>query len=149
MSIFERMQKQEQKKIDVINKLLEDCIMAYPISSFIISIYQQYQKRGWLTKKQLEGVLAKSSRIDGMAPEKLAALEAIIKKMPNRHRSDLPEVKPLYQKDESIGGIINAILAKYPQHKRVLFFQSKYINNEPLSPAEITELNRFKNILKV
>jgi hypothetical protein len=69
--------------------------------------------------------------------------------MPNRHRSELPEIKPLYEKDESVGETIDAILAKYPQHKRVLFFQSKYLNNEQLAPAEITELNRFKNILKV
>ena len=150
MSIFEGMQtKPEPKKIDVINKVLEDCIIAYPVSSFIISLYQQYQKRGWLTKKQLQGLHAKASDIKDMAPEKLASLEAIIKKMPDRHRSELPETKPLYQKDESIGETINAILAKYPQHKRVLFFQSKYDNNERFSPAEITELNRFKNILKV
>jgi hypothetical protein len=148
MSIFEAV-KAEVKKIDVINRILEDCILAYPVSSFIIGIYQQYQRRGWLTKKQLEGLHTKASGIQDMAPEKLAALEAIIRKMPNRHKSDLPEAKPLYRKDESIGESISAILAKYPQHKRVLFFQSKYDNNEPLSPAEITELARFKNILKV
>ena len=141
--------KQEPKKIDVINRLLEDCVLAYPVSSFIIGTYQQYQRRGWLTKKQLQGLHAKASVIKDMAPEKLAALEAIIRKMPNRHKSELPEIKPLYQKDESIGAIINNILAKYPQHKRVLFFQSKYNNNEQLSAAEITELNKFKTILKV
>ena len=141
--------KQEVKKIDVINRLLEDCILAYPVSSFIIGIYQQYQKRGWLTKRQLQGLYEKASQIEGMAPEKPAALEAIIRKMPNRHRSELPEIKPLYEKDESVGETIDAILAKYPQHKRVLFFQSNYLNNEQLAPAEITELNRFKNILKV
>jgi hypothetical protein len=150
MSIFEQVtMKQEVKKIDVINKLLEDCVMAYPVSSFIIGIYQQYQRRGWLTKKQLKGLYTKASAITDISPEKLAGLEAIIMKMPNRHRSELPEIKPLYQKDESVGETINAILAKYPQHKRVLFFQSKYNNNETLSPTEITELNRFRNILKV
>src|SRR5687768_17109195 len=123
MSIFETMQtKPEPKKIDVINKVLEDCIMAYPISSFIISIYQQYQQRGWLTKKQLQGLHSKASDIKDMAPEKLASLEAIIKKMPDRHKSELPDIKPLYEKDESVGETINAILEKYPQHKRVLFF---------------------------
>jgi D-alanyl-D-alanine dipeptidase len=148
MSIFEVV-KAEVKKIDVINRILEDCILAYPVSSFIIGIYQQYQRRGWLTKKQLQGLHEKAARINGMAPEKLAAVEAIIKKMPDRHKSDLPEAKPLYQKDESTGETIDIILAKYPQHKRVLFLRSKYDNNEPLSPAEITELARFKNILKV
>lgn len=148
MQIFEQV-KTEIKKIDVINRVLEDCILAYPVSSFIIGIYQHYQRRGWLTKKQLQGLHDKASAIKDMAPEKLAGIEAIIKKMPNRHKSDLPEAKPLYQKDESVGEAINAILAKYPQHKRVLFFQSKYNNNEQLSSTEITELNKFKNILKV
>lgn len=148
MQIFEQV-KTEAKKIDVINRVLEDCVLAYPVSSFIIGIYQQYQRRGWLTKKQLQGLYDKASAIKEMAPEKLAAIEAIIKKMPNRHRSDLPEVKPLYQKDESVGTAINAILEKYPQHKRVLFFQSKYNNNEQLSATEISELNKFRNILKV
>lgn len=143
------MQKPEQKKIDVINRLLEDCVLAYPVSSFIIGIYQQYQRRGWLTKKQLQGLHARASAIKGIAPEKLASLEAIIKKMPNRHKSDLPEIKPLYEKDGAIGEMIGAILAKYPQHKRVLFFRSKYDNNEQLSAAEITELKKFKAVLKV
>lgn len=141
--------KQEQKKIDVINRLLEDCVLAFPVSSFIIGIYQQYQRKGWLTKKQLEGLYAKAGAIEGMAPEKLASLEAIIRKMPNRHKSDLPAPKPMYQKDESVGKVIDSILAKYPQHKRVLFFRSKYNNKEQLSAAEIAELKKFSTLLKV
>jgi hypothetical protein len=141
--------KTEQKKIDVINRLLEDCVMAYPVSSFVISIYQQYQQRGWLTKKQLEGLYAKAAAIQELEPEKLASLEALIKKMPNRDKSALPETKPLYTKDAEVGDSINAILAKYPQHKRVLFLQSKYENNEQLSAVELGELQKFKTILKV
>jgi hypothetical protein len=141
--------KTEQKKFDFINKLLEDCVLAYPVSSFIIGIYQQYQRRGWLTKRQLQGLYDKAAMIDAMPPERLASLEALIKKMPERSRSELPEAKPLYQKDETIGETINAILSKYPQHKRVLFLQSKYNNNEQLTSAETAELLRFKTILKV
>jgi hypothetical protein len=141
--------KPEQKKIDFINKLLEDCVMAYPVSSFIIGIYQQYQQRGWLTKRQLQGLYDKAALITDMPPERLASLEALIKKMPDRSRSELPQAKPMYEKDESAGEIINAILSKYPQHKRVLFLQSKYDNNETLSAVETAELLRFKTILKV
>ena len=141
--------KTEPKKIDVINRLLEDCILAYPVSSFVIGVYQQYQRRGWLTKKQLQGLLAKASAIEGMAPERLAALEAIIRKMPDRHKSELPVSKPLYEKDEATGEIIRAILDRYPQHKRVLFLRSKFENNEPLTAAETAELQRFRTLLKV
>jgi len=54
----------------------------------------------------------------------------------------------MYTKDEKAGEMIAAILAKYPQHKRVLFLKSKYDNNESLLPAEITELEKFKRMLK-
>jgi hypothetical protein len=134
-------------KLDIINMLLEDCIMAYPVSSFIISIYQQYQKRGWLTKKQLEGLYDKSAKINGVLPGRLAALESIIKSMPNRDRSDLPENTPMFQRDESVGQIIDEILVKYPQHKRVLFLKARYENDQIIIPSEIAELNKFKKLL--
>jgi hypothetical protein len=132
----------QRSKVDVINMVLEDCIVAYPVSSFIISLYQQYQQRGWLTKKQLEGLHAKATTAK-IGDERLAALEAIIKKMPNRQKSELPEVKPMYEKDEEVGKMIENVLSKYPQHKRVLYLQLKYNNNEPLSSTEINELKTF------
>jgi hypothetical protein len=53
----------------------------------------------------------------------------------------------LYSKDETTGKLIDAILEKYPQHKRVLFFKVKYDNNELLSSSEATELERFYKLL--
>jgi len=141
----------EQKKpgIDIINEVLEACILAYPVSSFIISLYKQYISRGWLTKKQLEGLYGKAQKIPDLSPGKLAALEAIIHKMPTRYKSEAPATtKPLYEKDEQTGKLIRAILEKYPQHKRVLFLQSKYKNNEPLSSAELADLKKFSKLLK-
>lgn len=143
---------QANKKIsdlDIVNEVLEACIMAYPVSSFVISIYQQYQKRGSLSKKQLQGLYGKASEIESLPPAKLATLEALIKKMPTRFKSELPENKPLYEKDKVAGELIDVILAKYPQHKRVLFLQSKYNNNETLSAMEVDELKKFKQILKL
>ena len=137
-----------KSKLDIINMLLEDCILAYPVSSFVISIYKQYQQRGWLSKKQLQGLYGKASKISGLPPGRLAALESIIKKMPTRDRSALPENAPLFEKDKTAGGLIEDILSKYPQHKRVLFLKAKYDNNEALSAADITELKKFKLLLK-
>ena len=69
--------------------------------------------------------------------------------MPNRTKSEAPkEATPLYQKDEAAGKLIEAILARYPQHKRVLFLQAKYNNNETLNAAEMTDLKRFHQALK-
>ena len=140
-------QKNEKEKLDIINMLLEDCIMAYPISTFVISIYQQYQRRGWLGKKQLQGLYDKASKINGIPPGKLAALESIIKRMPTRDNSELPEITPMFTKDAEAGALMDEILAKYPQHKRVLFLKARYDNNEVISPTEIAELNKFKKLL--
>ena len=141
----------ENKKgsVDIINEILEACILAYPVSSFIISLYKQYISRGWLTKKQLQGLYDKAQKIENLPTGKLASLEAMINKMPTRFKTEAPQTTaPLYQKDASTGELITAILEKYPQHKAVLFLQSKYNNNQPLSSAELSDLKRFSQILK-
>jgi hypothetical protein len=140
--------KKEKPKIDIVNELLEECILAYPVSSFIISLYKQYLERGSLSKKQLQGLYGKSSKIQTLAPGKLAGLEAIIKRMPTRYKSEKPAAKPLYEKDESLLQMIGEILEKYPQHKRVLFLKSKYENNEIFSPADISDLKKISQLVK-
>jgi hypothetical protein len=140
-------EKENRTDVDVVNAVLEDCIIAFPVSSFVISLYQQYQKRGYLTKKQLQGLHDKASKISNIAPGKLATLEALVKKMPTRFKSELPKSNPLYHKDASAGDMIEIILQKYPTHKRVLFLKAKYDNNESLSPAELSDLKRFKELL--
>jgi hypothetical protein len=139
----------EKKKpqIDIVNEVLEECILAYPVSSFIISIYKQYLQRGSLSKKQLQGLYGKAAKIESLPPGKLATLEAVINKMATRFKSDIPENKPLYQKDESQGLMIEAVLNRYPQHKRVLYLKGKYDNNETLSAAEVADLKRFQQNL--
>ena len=140
--------QQNKQKLDIINMLLEDCIMAFPVSKFVISIYQQYQRRGWLSKKQLQALYDKASKIHGILPGRLAALESIIKKMPTREKSELPEPTPMFIKDEAAGKMIEEILNRYPQHKRVLFLKAKYDNNEVLTAADISELKKFRQVLK-
>ena len=135
--------------IDIVNEVLEECILAYPVSSFVISLYQQYQKRGSLSKKQLQGLHSKASSIEKLQGAKLATLEALIKKMPNRFKSELPETKPMFEKDKAAGELMAAILAKYPQHKRVVFLKSRYENNDVITAQEIDELKKFKQVLKI
>jgi hypothetical protein len=134
--------------VDVVSDILEAALVAYPESTFIKSLSNQYQERGGLSKKQLEGLYQKSLKIQSIPPGKLATLEAMILKRPTRYKSAPPSPKPLYSKDERVGELIGAILAKYPHHKRVLFFQSKYNNNESLSATEIAELEKFKKLLQ-
>ena len=141
--------KMENKKakIDIINEVLEACIVAYPLSSFIISLYKQYQQRGSLSKKQLQGLHSKASEIKDLSPGKLGTLEAVIKRMPTRYKSDTPAPAPIIEKDESVGRLMEDILSKYPQHKTVRLLKSKYDSNESLSAAELFELERFKKLI--
>lgn len=143
----------EKKKpsFDVVNEVLEDCILAYPVSSFIISLYKQYLQRGSLSKKQLQGLYGKASKIEGLSPGKLATLEALIHKMPTRLKSDVPprDSKPEPKKDEAAGELISAILEKVPEHKRVVFLQTKYDSNEALNSTELGDLKRIAKALGI
>lgn len=134
--------------VDVINDLLKAVLQAQPESTFIQSLLFQYQERGGLSKKQLQGLYDKAAKIKTIPAGKLATLEAMILKRPTRYKSALPPPEPLYTKDKETGQMLEAILAKYPQHKRVLFLKSKYDNNEVLSAAEMTELQRFSKLLR-
>jgi len=133
--------------VDVIKDLLELASIAYPDSTFIKSLSIQYEERGGLSKKQLDGLYKKAAKVKTIPAGKLATLEAMILKRPNRYKSDLPENTPLYIKDTTAAQLMNGILEKYPQHKRVLFFKARFDNNETLSSAEIAELERFHRLL--
>lgn len=141
--------KRIRPDVDIIKDLLEAVEQARPADGFIKSLLFQYQERGGLSKKQLQGLHGKASKIEGIPHGKLATLEAIILKRPTREKSILPEAAPLYTPDVESGKRIMAILEKYPGHKRVLFFRSKFDNNEPLNPAELSELQRFEKLLGI
>lgn len=134
--------------VDIVLDILKMVAENQPGNQFSQSILLQYQERGGLSKKQLEGLYGKAKRIPGIPAHKLATLEAIILRKTEKQRSEKPANAPLYQKDEPAGEMINAILEQYPQHKRVLFLKSKYDNNEILSPAETDELKKFLKLLK-
>ena len=134
-------------EVDIILEVLNTAMIAYPSSTFIKSLLFQYQERGGLSKKQLEGLHGKASKIKDIPQNWLATLEAEILKRPTRFKSTAPPPKPLYEKDEKTGNMIDAILKKYPQHKRILFFQSRYQNNESLSASELAELEKFHKLL--
>ncbi len=135
-------------EVDIVLDILKAVAEAQPQSSFAQSILLQYQQRGGLSKKQLEGLYSKALKIKTIPVNKLATLEAIILKKPTRYKSELPAAAPLYTKDESVGSMIEGILSRYPQHKTVLFFKSKYDNNETLSSSEKAELQKFSKLLK-
>lgn len=134
--------------VDIVLDILKEVAAAYPENNFAQSILFQYQERGGLSKKQLQGLYGKASTLKTISSGKLATLEAIILKKHTKEKSALPQTSPLYVKDEETGKMIEAILTKYPEHKRVLFLKSKYVNNETLSLTEKNELEKFAKLLK-
>lgn len=136
--------------IDIIGKILDALYAHNPDALFVMSLMHQYEERGSLSKKQLEGLLSKAQKAGNIPQSWLGTLEAIILKMPTRYKSvEAIAPSPIYQKDEAAGEIIESILAKYPEHKRVLFLRTKFSNNEPLGTDEIAELKKFQKILKI
>ena len=138
------MQKQKSG-FDIVTEVLERCILAYPVLSFVISLYKQYQQRGSLSKKQLEGLYGKASKIEDINPGILATLEALIKKMPNRYKSEIPELEKETEADPNIE-MIEKILEVFPQHKAALFLKGKLDNGHVLSIQESSDVERFYNL---
>lgn len=134
-------------EVDIVMQVLEATLKARPNDVFVQSLMQQYRERGGLSKKQLQGLHGKASKIQEISASKLATLEAIIMRKHTRVKSELPPNEPLYQKDELTGKMIDEILKKFPQHKRVLFLKAKYDNNEELSANESGELQKFHKLL--
>jgi hypothetical protein len=134
-------------EVDIIKDILEAVLAAQPLSSFTQSLLKQYTERGSLSKKQLEGLFGKAQKVKTLSTAKLATLEAIILRMHTKNKSELPVPAPLYEKDNKTGELIDQILARFPAHKRVLYFKTRYENNETLTATELTELQRFGKLL--
>lgn len=129
--------------LDILTKMKE----VHPASVFINSLHQQYCNRGGLSKKQLEGLLDKAQRTPEISTAKIATLEAIILKKPTRERAKPSISAAPPPKDETLGLLLQEILEKYPQHKRVLFIQSKYSKNEAITSLEAEEVKKFHKLL--
>lgn len=136
-----------RSKLDIIGKVL-DALYAHNTNAlFVMSLMHQYEERGSLSKKQLEGLLAKARKVPDMPQNWLGTLEAIILRMPTRYKSEKPVITaPVFIKDEETGAMIDAILAQYPQHKRVRYFKSRYELNEIFSVTEKEELRKFMQL---
>jgi hypothetical protein len=145
--MFYRNMHKIKPEVDIVLSVLKDTLVVYPESEFIKSLLYQYQERGGLSKKQLEGLYSKASKVKTIAPGKLATLEAIILKKPTRYKSELTVAATAPVKDPQVQRLIDDIIERYPQHKRVLFFKMKFEKNDPITAIEKSELERFHKLL--
>ncbi len=140
------MQQKNTIEVDIILDVLKKAVETFPASTFVNSLLKQYQERGSLSKKQLEGLHSKASKIQGIAPGKLATLQAIILRKPTRYRSTITKPEEIAVDTVTIQ-LVTDILQKYPQHKRVLFFKMKLDKKDPLSAIEQEELKKFRKLI--
>ena len=141
----------KNKKIDVIEKLLALCYEHNKDALFIMSLMHQYEERGSLSKKQLQGLLLKAQKIKEIPAHQIAAVEAIVLKMPTRDKTPVQKTTPAISEAETqIAAALaqtEQILAVYPFHKQVLLLRSKLMSHQSLTPQEQADLNKFVKIL--
>ena len=133
--------------VDVVMDILKATLEANPESPFVKSLLFQYQERGGLSKKQLEGLQHKALKVSTIPPGKMATLEAIILKKPTKERAPATVNAPVFTKDIALEKLLTEILEKYPQHKRVVFLKTKFDNNEAITPVEKAEVEKFHKLL--
>ena len=141
------MQHRLNPDVDIVAQIITAVLAAKPDDAFCKSIYQQYMERGGLSKKQLEGLHGKAGRIKEISSAKLATLEAIIKKKHVTQRSEVTITKVEIEIDTESEKMIDTILEKYPQHKRVLVFKANFAKDKILPKADKAELEKFYKIL--
>ncbi|MBX9733250.1 MAG: hypothetical protein K2X37_04245 [Chitinophagaceae bacterium] len=135
------------KKLDIIDKILNACYAHNSDALFVMSLMHQYEERGTLSKKQLEGLLHKARNVPEMPTNWIATLEATILKMHTKEKAPATINTPVFVQDEELGKKMEVILAKYPQHKRVVFLYARYKKSEPISATEKAEIEKFYKLL--
>lgn len=131
--------------LDIVLKVLEAAHAARPNAAFISSLLQQYRLRGGLSKKQMEGLFAKASKIESIPASQLATLQAIILKKATRHKLDATTVStPTPNINlENLKRMLDFILKKYPGHKQALLFHQKITTGHTLNISETEDIKRW------
>lgn len=138
----------KKKRIDVIDKLLEACYQHNKDALFIMSLMHQYEERGSLSKKQLEGLLLKAKKVKDIPVNLIAAVEAIVLKMPTRDKTPVKDTSnKTEESSEKWNQLIKEILDKYPQHKRILFLKAQLEQRKTLAVTEQNEIEKFYQLL--
>ncbi len=133
---------------DIIDKILASCYNHNKDALFTMSLMHQYESRGWLTKKQLQGLHNKASKISDLPTGLLATLEATINKMPNRDKTPINASNKTPKTNTSVIHWIETILLKYPQHKTVIALQAKLKKEKELSAADSATIEKIFKAIK-
>ena len=139
----------EKKKdsIDFVEKILTICYNNNKNDLFVMSLMNQYEDRGFLTKGQLQGLFYKAEKVEDLAPGLLATLQATLSKLPTKIKSEKPEIITEVKRDVETENKLKTILDKFPQHKAIIGLQNNFNKFDKLSSTEKMELDRFYKLL--
>jgi hypothetical protein len=137
----------KKDSLDFVEKILTACYNSNKYDLFVMSLMNQYEDRGFLTKGQLQGLFYKAEKVADLPTGLLATLEATLSKLPTREKKGAPIVINQVKKDEDTANKLQEILAKYPQHKAVIGLQNNFNKFDKLSSTEKLELNKIYNLL--
>lgn len=131
--------------LDIVLKVLEAAHAARPNAVFISSLLQQYRLRGGLSKKQMEGLYAKASKIESIPASQLATLQAIILKKTTRHKSEVTtgSIPTPNINLENLKRMLDLILKKFPGHKQALLLHQKINAGYTLNISETEDIKRW------
>jgi hypothetical protein len=141
----------KKSEFDFLNEVFEWLFYNMPIhsdNSFVRTLFDFYKLHGNLTRRQLVALLKRIHAIDKEPPFNPATIEAIIRKMPVRFKSEAPVITPVYKEDTKTMEQVQEILAIAPTHKAALLYKNKLELNQPLTIAEKENINRFLTHLK-
>ena len=139
----------EKKKdsIDFVEKILTICYNNNKNDLFVMSLMNQYEYRGFLTKGQLQGLFYKAEKVEDLQPGLLATLQATLSKLPTKIKSEKPEIITEVKRDVETENKLKNILDKFPQHKAIIGLQNNFNKFDKLSSTEKMELDRFYKLL--
>ena len=139
----------EKKKdsIDFVEKILTICYNNNKNDLFGMSLMNQYEDRGFLTKGQLQGLFYKAEKVEDLQPGLLATLQATLSKLPTKIKSEKPEIITEVKRDVETENKLKNILDKFPQHKAIIGLQNNFNKFDKLTSAEKLELDRFYKLL--
>ena len=139
----------EKKKdsIDFVEKILTTCYNNNKNDLFVMSLMNQYEDRGFLTKGQLQGLFYKAEKVEDLQPGLLATLQATLSKLPTKIKSEKPEIITEVKRDVETENKLKNILDKFPQHKAIIGLQNNFNKFDKLSSTEKMELDRFYKLL--
>jgi len=134
--------------IDFVDKVLNCCYEHFRQQDLtLLSLMNQYEDRGFLTKGQLQALYYKAEKVPNLPAGLLATLESTISKLPTRNKKQETITLKEQKVDTESQEMLDAILAKFPQHKAIIGLFNNFNKHEKLTTTEKLELQKIYKLM--